>query len=101
MAATPVNVYTEEKAQRLMRTFRASLAFASLVCLFEIAIVRPSDDMEKEMVSCLFVCLLNSVVSVSAGRMNPSKEIDSFQRWPQSRWGIFEQIHSGFFETKQ
>mmetsp|Transcript_15104 Transcript_15104/g.38058 ORF Transcript_15104/g.38058 Transcript_15104/m.38058 type:complete len:222 (-) Transcript_15104:68-733(-) len=49
MAAQPVNVYTDEKAKRLVRTFGASLAFAFLLCWIEIVILRPSGDMEKEM----------------------------------------------------
>lgn len=46
----PVNVYTDEKVNRLVRTFCASLAFAFLLCWFEIVILRPAADMEKEMV---------------------------------------------------
>ena len=49
--AKPANVYTDEKAKRLMATFRASMAFAFLICWFEIVIIRPSDDMRREMVS--------------------------------------------------
>ena len=52
--AQPVNVYTDEKARRLVRTFSASLAFACLICWFEMMILRPSGEMEKEMVG--FVC---------------------------------------------
>eukprot|EP00531_Pseudo-nitzschia_arenysensis_P011686 CAMPEP_0116124988 /NCGR_PEP_ID=MMETSP0329-20121206/5573_1 /TAXON_ID=697910 /ORGANISM="Pseudo-nitzschia arenysensis, Strain B593" /LENGTH=222 /DNA_ID=CAMNT_0003619003 /DNA_START=73 /DNA_END=741 /DNA_ORIENTATION=- len=47
--AKTVNVYTDEKAKRLMATFRASMAFAFLICWFEIVIIRPSDDMRREM----------------------------------------------------
>ena len=56
-AAKPVQVYTDEKARRLMRTFGASLAFAGLLCWFEIVILRPSLDMAKEMVGFV-VCLV-------------------------------------------
>ena len=56
MAAQPVNVYTDEKAKRLVRTFGASLAFAVLLCWFEIVILRPAGEMEKEMVG--FWCRL-------------------------------------------
>ncbi len=46
----PVNVYTDEKAKRLMRTYGASMAFAFLICWFEMVIIRPASDLEKEMV---------------------------------------------------
>eukprot|EP00532_Pseudo-nitzschia_australis_P001837 CAMPEP_0168189210 /NCGR_PEP_ID=MMETSP0139_2-20121125/16218_1 /TAXON_ID=44445 /ORGANISM="Pseudo-nitzschia australis, Strain 10249 10 AB" /LENGTH=222 /DNA_ID=CAMNT_0008112017 /DNA_START=153 /DNA_END=821 /DNA_ORIENTATION=- len=49
MAATPVNVYTDEKAQRLMRTFTSSLAFSLLIGWFEIMILRPASDMRRDM----------------------------------------------------
>jgi hypothetical protein len=46
----PVNVYTEEKAHRLVQTFQGSLAFSFLIVWFEMVILRPAGDMEKEMV---------------------------------------------------
>ena len=49
-ATQPTKVYTDEKARRLMRTFGASLAFAGLICWFDIVILRPSVDMAVEMV---------------------------------------------------
>jgi hypothetical protein len=50
MTAPSGNVYSEEKAQRLVRTFRGSLAFAFLIVWFEMVILRPAGEMEKEMV---------------------------------------------------
>lgn len=50
MTAPSANVYSEEKAQRLVQTFRGSLAFSFLIVWFEMVILRPSGDMEKEMV---------------------------------------------------
>lgn len=47
--AQPVNVYTDDKAQRLMRTFGASLAFTILVVWIDIVILRPAVGMAKEM----------------------------------------------------
>ena len=52
---SPVNVYTDDKAKRLMRTFRGSLAFSFLVTWFDIVITRPGNEMAKEMVG--FSCL--------------------------------------------
>jgi len=46
----PAQVYSEETARRLIRTFLSSLAFGLLICWFEIIILRPASDMEKEMV---------------------------------------------------
>lgn len=54
-ATQPTKVYTDEKARRLMRTFGASLAFAGLICWFDIVILRPSVDMAVEMVGLLIV----------------------------------------------
>ena len=57
MAATPqpVNVYTDEKARRLVRTFFSSLAFSFLLCWFEIVILRPAGELAKEMVGFVLV----------------------------------------------
>lgn len=45
----PVNVYSDGKAQRLLRTFLASMAFSFLVAWFDIVILRPAKEMEVEM----------------------------------------------------
>lgn len=42
-------VYSEEKAQRLVRTFGATLSFSLLIGWFEIMILRPGIDMKVEM----------------------------------------------------
>ena len=51
----PVNVYTDEKAKRLMRTFGASLAFSFLVVWIDIVILRQAVGMAREMV-CFLYC---------------------------------------------
>ena len=43
-------VYTDEKAQRLMRNFGSIISFCLLLGWFEIMILRPSGDIGIEMV---------------------------------------------------
>mmetsp|Transcript_22686 Transcript_22686/g.53599 ORF Transcript_22686/g.53599 Transcript_22686/m.53599 type:complete len:224 (-) Transcript_22686:249-920(-) len=49
MAAAATNMYTDEKAKRLMRTFSSSMAFALLIGWFEIMILNPASEMGAEM----------------------------------------------------
>ena len=53
-------VYSEEKAQRLVRTFGATLSFSLLIGWFEIMILRPGIDMKVEMVRFCCYCRCRS-----------------------------------------
>ena len=70
---SPVNVYTDDKAKRLMRTFRGSLAFSFLVTWFDIVITRPGNEMAKEMVG--FSCLRQLLKSKASCWMVTNKPI--------------------------
>ena len=48
VAATAKRVYSDEKVRRLFRNFSAVLSFCSLIAFFEIMILRPAGDMEKD-----------------------------------------------------
>mmetsp|Transcript_5637 Transcript_5637/g.14084 ORF Transcript_5637/g.14084 Transcript_5637/m.14084 type:complete len:231 (-) Transcript_5637:567-1259(-) len=48
---SPVNVYSDDKVKRLMRTFGASIAFSFLITWFDIMISRPASKMATEMAS--------------------------------------------------
>ena len=61
---TPINVYSEAKANRLMRTFGSSLAFSCLIAFFDIVITRPAIDFGKEMVGFRSLCYWGSILFV-------------------------------------
>lgn len=94
MAAEPVNVYTDEKAKRLMRTFGASMAFSFLIVWFEMMILRPAADYDEEMVGggAVDVCfkrIFDRIRSVCKGNPLLPKMVLFCGWWPSSSHLVF------------